>query len=70
MQVGGCKRLARLGAWLGILLATSANAQTFRQMVSAEYVFAADRSFVYTVHREMTPSLNRCCRPPRRRSSL
>ena len=55
MQVGGCKRLARLGAWLGILLATSANAQTFRQMVSAEYVFAADRSFVYTVHREMTP---------------
>jgi hypothetical protein len=55
MQVGGCKRLARLGAWLGILVATSANAQTFRQLVSAEYVFAEDRSFVYTLHREMTP---------------
>jgi hypothetical protein len=31
------------------------NAQTFRLNVSAEYVIVADHSFVYTLHREMTP---------------
>jgi hypothetical protein len=48
-------RLARWGAWLSIFFATTANAQTFRLVVNADYVIAADRSFVYTLHREMTP---------------
>jgi hypothetical protein len=55
MQVDSCKGLARLGAWLGILFATTANAQTYRLIVNTEYLFAADRSFVYTEHRELTP---------------
>ena len=55
MPVDSCKGLARLGAWLGILFATTANAQTYRLIVSTEYLFAADRSFVYTEHRELTP---------------
>jgi transglutaminase-like putative cysteine protease len=49
------KRLGRLTAWLGLFFATTANAQTFRLNVSAEYDIAADHSFVYTLHREMTP---------------
>jgi hypothetical protein len=42
-------------AWLGLSFVTTANAQTFRLNVSAEYDIAADHSFVYTLHREMTP---------------
>jgi hypothetical protein len=55
MQADSCKRLARLVAWFGIFFATTADAQTFRLVVNADYVIAADRSFVYTLHREMTP---------------
>jgi hypothetical protein len=44
-----------LADWLGLFFATAANAQTFRLNVSAEYVIAADHSFVYTLRREMTP---------------
>jgi transglutaminase-like putative cysteine protease len=60
MRIAGCQRLARLrlarsSVWFGIFLATAANAQTYRQKVSAEYVFAPDRSFTYTVHSETTP---------------
>jgi hypothetical protein len=55
MHVDGCKRLAQLTAWLGLFFATTADAQTFRLNVSAEYVIGSDRSFVYTLHREMTP---------------
>jgi Domain of Unknown Function with PDB structure (DUF3857)/Transglutaminase-like superfamily len=60
MRTDSCKkfarlRLARSSVWFGIMFATTANAQTFRQTVSAEYVFAPDRSFIYTVHSETTP---------------
>jgi transglutaminase-like putative cysteine protease len=55
MLVGSLKTLARLMAWLSIFFVTTANSQTFRLNVSAEYVIAADHSFVYTLHREMTP---------------
>jgi Domain of Unknown Function with PDB structure (DUF3857)/Transglutaminase-like superfamily len=55
MRFNVCMRPARLGAWLGVLFATSADAQTYRLLVNTDYAFAADRSFVYTVHREMTP---------------
>jgi transglutaminase-like putative cysteine protease len=55
MLVDTCNRLARLTAWLGLFFATTVNAQTFRLNVSAEYVIAADHSFVYTLRREMTP---------------
>jgi transglutaminase-like putative cysteine protease len=55
MLVDTCNRLARLTAWLGLFFATTVNAQTFRLSVSAEYVIAADHSFVYTLRREMTP---------------
>jgi hypothetical protein len=48
-------RLATLSVWLGLFVATTANAQTFRLVVNADYVIAADRSFIYTLHREMTP---------------
>lgn len=55
MLVDSCMRLSRLTAWLGLFFVTTANAQTFRLNVSAEYVIAADRSFVYTLRREVTP---------------
>ena len=55
MLADNCKRLARLAARLSFFFATTANAQTYRLSVNADYVIAADRSFVYTVHREMTP---------------
>jgi transglutaminase-like putative cysteine protease len=55
MLVDTCNRLGRLTAWLGLFFATTANAQTFSLNVSAEYVIAADHSFVYTLRREMTP---------------
>jgi transglutaminase-like putative cysteine protease len=55
MLVDSYKRLARLVAGLSLFFAITANAQTFRLNVSAEYVIAADHSFVYTLHREMTP---------------
>src|SRR5215470_4474639 len=55
MRIDSSKRLAQSSVWFGIMFATTANAQTFRQTVSAEYVFAPDRSFTYTVHSETTP---------------
>jgi transglutaminase-like putative cysteine protease len=55
MLVDSCKRLARLAAGLSLFFGITANAQTFRLNVSAEYVIAADHSSVYTLHREMTP---------------
>src|SRR5260370_9760807 len=60
MRIDSCQRfvrsrLARSSVWFGIFLATAANAQTYRQKVSAEYVIAPDRSFTYTVHSETTP---------------
>src|SRR5215467_12401843 len=55
MRVDSRKRLFLLAAWLCLFFATTANAQTFRLNVSTEYVIAADRSFVHTLHREMTP---------------
>ncbi len=60
MRIDSCQRfvrsrLARSSVWFGIFLATAANAQTYRQRVSAEYVIAPDRSFTYTVHSETTP---------------
>src|SRR5215831_18762861 len=60
MRIDSCQRsvrsrLARSSVWFGIFLATAANAQTYRQTVSAEYVIAPDRSFTYTVHTETTP---------------
>jgi transglutaminase-like putative cysteine protease len=38
-----------------IAFATAAGAQTLRQVETIEYVVAADHSFVYTSHREITP---------------
>ena len=38
-----------------IAVATAAGAQTLRQVETIEYVVAADHSFVYTSHREITP---------------
>jgi transglutaminase-like putative cysteine protease len=60
MRIDGCRRfvrsrLVRSSVWFGIFLATAANAQTYRQRVSAEYAIAPDRSFTYTVHSETTP---------------
>src|SRR5215475_5661506 len=64
MQIDSSKRITRLkialrvarsSIWFSIFFAATANAQTYRQMVSTEYVFAADRSFTYTVHSETTP---------------
>ena len=60
MRIENCQRfirsrLARSAVWFGIFLATAANAQTYRQTVSAEYVVAPDRSFTYTTHSETTP---------------
>src|SRR5262249_11617867 len=64
MQIDSSKRITRLrialrvarsSIWSSIFFAGTANAQTYRQMVSTEYVFAADRSFTYTVHSETTP---------------
>jgi hypothetical protein len=51
MQIDSQRRLARLslaqwGDWLGVFVATTANAQTFRLVVNADYAIAADRSFV------------------------
>src|SRR5215470_12985010 len=64
MQIDSSKRITRLrialrvarsSIWFSIFFAATANAQTYRQMVSTEYVIAADRSFTYTVHSETTP---------------
>src|ERR1700757_3660164 len=55
MLVGSWKRLARLIAWLGLFFAMTADAQTFRLNLTGEFVIAADHSFVYTQHREITP---------------
>src|SRR5260370_9885290 len=60
MRIDSCRRfvrsrLARSSVWFGIFLATAANAQTYRQKVSAEYVIAPDLSLTYTVHSETTP---------------
>ena len=66
MLVESFKTLARLIAWLGLSFVTTANAQTFRLNVSAEYDIAADHSFVYTLHREMTPLTQSVLQAPRK----
>ena len=45
----------RYSVLFSIAFATAAGAQTLRQVETIEYVVAADHSFVYTSHREITP---------------
>ncbi len=47
--------LCQCSILFSIAFAPAAGAQTLRQVETIEYVVAADHSFVYTLHREITP---------------